>query len=569
MKRLVVVFSIITLVLLPTVPISASASPSKLWAVVATGYLAFKEVTDCANSVLEKYPFDEINYLGVAYKTEVREAITSWLKTRSDSNDLIFIYISSHGGGYNSKDHVLDGPLPDLIDGKKHLEPEKDEVDEGLEIRETDPMKDLDGDGKIEDDVWVGIDECIAFNPSGDPEPHYYWDDEVRADLAKLDGHYWRLVFFFDGCREKNGTESCYSGGFIRDLSAPRRIIISTSDETEGGYEHFGELFFDALNPDLDGDADTYSYVLNGVAYKDGKVSMWEAFQYAWTNDPKRMSGDTHPQLDDNGDGVADDKDCSLSVGTYFGFNPIKRTDVNHDGIVDGLDMAYVGIGWQSRIGDLRFNALIDFDDNGIITIRDAALIGRDYGKTFEIDEVGGKTQGLKTSAGKGVKSYTEEQDDDYEEPETRLEIGNYCFNPALSVGSSFYASVFLRDVTDMKGIQIMLRYNASLISATGVYPTDITKDATTWIPVDEKLKFHWDEPPTINNTIGRVWVGAWGFTSFTGDGAVLTIEFQVAISPENGSVSCLLELIDCEILDSMADPISFTKLDGIYSNGP
>ena len=296
MKRLVAVFSVLTIfpTLLPIA--SASTSTSECWAIVAAGYPAFMMYADYANNVLKKHSFDGIKYLGLAYKIEVREAITDWLKTHSDSNDIIFIYITSHGGGYDKKDRVLDGPLPDLIDGEKELELEKGEVDEGLEIRETDPKKDFDGDGKIEDDVWVGIDECIAFKPTGGmlEEPQYYWDDEVKADLAKLDGHYWRLIFYFDGCRVENETESCYSGGFIRDLSTPDRIIISTSNETEGGHKYFGRLFFDALNPDLDsyGDADTYSYYLNGVEYKDGKVSIWEAFNYAWKNDPKRISAD-------------------------------------------------------------------------------------------------------------------------------------------------------------------------------------------------------------------------------------------------------------------------------------
>ena len=179
----------------------------------------------------------------------------------------------------------------------------------------------------------------------------------------------------------------------------------------------------------------------------------------------------------------------------------------------------------------------------------------------------------------------------------TYVEVSDhdYCFFPAKPVCTDFNVSVIVQDVTDMKGIQIMLGYNASLITAKRIYETDITDDATDWIPVNATEKFNPDRHPTINNTrtypyqkflpYQFVWVGAGGFTPFTGTGSVFEIEFHIEVcppedtvtEPENRSVSCTLDLFimydsevfhgEVELLDSMYDPIAHAALDGCYAN--
>lgn len=69
MKRLVAVFGILTilLALLSTIPVSASTSTSKRWALIAAGDSLFEDETARANSVLEKYSFDEIRNLISVY----------------------------------------------------------------------------------------------------------------------------------------------------------------------------------------------------------------------------------------------------------------------------------------------------------------------------------------------------------------------------------------------------------------------------------------------------------------------------------------------------------------------
>ena len=171
------------------------------------------------------------------------------------------------------------------------------------------------------------------------------------------------------------------------------------------------------------------------------------------------------------------------------------------------------------------------------------------------------------------------------------LRIDDYeFFNAANLTCTNFNISVDVFNVTNMKGCQVMVGYNASLLHAIRVYPTDITDDATDWIPVDADMRFHWDAHPTINNTrtyapdYAYVWVGAWGFTLFSGNGSVFTIEFHIikapprelVTEPENKSVSCALDLFimyddtvypdEIELLDSTGDFIVHTVNDGLYS---
>jgi len=355
------------LALLPTISVSASSWTSKRWAIIATGYLAFDGYTDYANSVLEKYSFDEISNLGVAYKEEIRNAITS-LAEVSDSDDLIFIYIASHGGGWDDEFGLI-APFPTCIDGSRG-----DLVDEGLEVTETLLQRDIDGDEEIEDDVWAGIDEGIAINPDGGWEADYYWDDEVREDLAQLNGHYRRLFFFFDGC---------YSGGFIGDLSDPGRIIVSLCNETEGGYDDFGELFFNALDPDNNAFAVADDPPLGN---DDNRVSMWEAFQYAWIYDPKRISGDEHPQIDDNADGLSYPETYGtpgalmLARETYL-IPQWNANDLINDGVIDIDDVQVPASAFGAVLGDPLYTPLADVTNNGLVDIDDVLIVANDFGE--------------------------------------------------------------------------------------------------------------------------------------------------------------------------------------------
>lgn len=252
------------------------------------------------------YDFDGIYYLSVntswtgvddlATKYNVQSAITEWLESRSDGNDVIFIYFTSHGSGYYKPDKYMDGGRYD------------ESGDEGSETREINILDldtkepiDVNGDGDTDD--WVGIDEYLQVLGNNPTTEDYYWDDDLASDLSVL--QYETLIFVRQGC---------FSGSIIDDVSATNRIIMTSSNETDvsygdiddDGYSEWSEAFIDALYSE-----DTHWD--NGVVHEDppvfidadedndGHVSMWEAWDYAWNNNTARLLETSW--LDDNGNG--------------------------------------------------------------------------------------------------------------------------------------------------------------------------------------------------------------------------------------------------------------------------
>ena len=80
-------------------------------------------------------------------------------------------------------------------------------------------------------------------------------------------------------------------------------------------------------------------------------------------------------------------------------------------------------------------------------------------------------------------------------------------------------------------------------------------------VPRDENGTFHWDGPPTIDNTIGRVWVGLFlePGTFFNGNGTLLIINFT---AKQPGNVT--LHLYETEIYDKWSDPYMHDTFDGV-----
>jgi len=142
--------------------------------------------------------------------------------------------------------------------------------------------------------------------------------------------------------------------------------------------------------------------------------------------------------------------------------------------------------------------------------------------------------------------------------------------NPTESTvqfGDSFTIDVNVTDVTDLGAWEFKLDYDPTILDAVEViYEGRITKNNIYWMPVDAEGVFHPDGPPTIDDTIGRVWVGALFpiGEEFTGSGILLTINFT-AIAPGN----CTLHLYDTVLGDSMAAPISHRTLDGSVTVDP
>ena len=506
MKRYAVLFSflLLSLVLItPPTAVSLTVSFHKCWALIAIPHWDFElslDALELKETFELYYDFEQMRFTR-SNKEDLRKAIKTWKSgsTESDSDDLLFIYIESHGGGYCAEEGELYGPKEELIDGSRG-----DQRDEGDEFRETDIKIDFDGDGVLESDVWGGIDECIAVKPyENSPIKEYYWDDEVKEDLDYLaqNGKYGRLVFFWNGPMLPNSTEGCFSGGFIRDLKASNRIIITPCSETEksrGDYDpdtpryrfgYFGRPFVRALNPD-------HSSFEEADISGDGAVSIWEAFRYAWENDPAVEGfwdhGEYHketPQLDDNGDGVANSGDGLLAYRTLLITERPKSTDINWDGKVDIIDLGIVIKAWctSNKTNDPLWNPWADFPNpygdppgcDGSIDVFDVAKVASDYDKKY--------------------------LDIGWAQPTGTPKITVYPNEMNVHKHQTFSVEVTITDVSDLWCYEFKLFYKTDVLNCTGVslpsghFLTPVNP-SYIWI-----FKLQYDN--AYNATHGRVWV--------------------------------------------------------------
>jgi len=131
-----------------------------------------------------------------------------------------------------------------------------------------------------------------------------------------------------------------------------------------------------------------------------------------------------------------------------------------------------------------------------------------------------------------------------------------------VQLGDSFTIDVNLTDVTDWGAWEFKLGYDTAILDATYVSPTPDTIDNTDWVPIDALGRWWPDRPPTIDDTIGRVWCGALVPVPLgggrNGNFRLVTINFTAT-----GKGSCTLDLYDTNLGNSYGDPIVHTAIDG------
>ncbi|MEX2721387.1 MAG: C13 family peptidase [Candidatus Wukongarchaeota archaeon] len=208
------------------------------------------------------------------------QTVFNELEAKMDGNDHLFLFLNDHGSGFWEND-----PYGDYLYGGRPEAPSADETDS---FNEANFGKDFNGDGDTND--ILEFDE--ALNLWGNDK---LYDDDLAAMLDDLT--YSKIIVFM---------KQCFSGGFVRDLSGPNRVILASCDEnepswsadTEGTYGEFSYHFMSAVNEQTPGgvavDADT-----DGMS----GISMVEAFNYASDHDSRSET----PFYDDNGDGVGHD----------------------------------------------------------------------------------------------------------------------------------------------------------------------------------------------------------------------------------------------------------------------
>lgn len=193
-----------------------------------------------------------------------------------------FNYINS---GYPGTSYVIfDANFDNHLDIDFNYDPNHLEVD-GTDLDNQGLFDgiDVNDDGDMDD--WISIDEVIHIATAG---PDIY-DDDLATLLGKIAPQVSSVIM-----------EPCFSGGFVDDLSAPRRVIVTaTEEETESwgaDVDFFVELFTDALHRQT-----RYGVPVNADSNENGHISIREAFNYAAQHDDREEI----PQYDDNGDGVS------------------------------------------------------------------------------------------------------------------------------------------------------------------------------------------------------------------------------------------------------------------------
>ncbi|NCC58308.1 MAG: hypothetical protein EOM17_11850, partial [Synergistales bacterium] len=140
---------------------------------------------------------------GVANRTNIQRCFRN-IGNVSGDNDFIYILTNDHGGGFLE---VRTGTLePGLHKGRITTTGEPDDS-----ISEAQYGLDLNGDGD-RTDVMRADESLILWSGR-------YYDNDFASDLNQI-SRYGTMVIH---------VEQCFSGGFLDDLRAPRRIIFSAA----------------------------------------------------------------------------------------------------------------------------------------------------------------------------------------------------------------------------------------------------------------------------------------------------------------------------------------------------
>jgi len=492
---------------------------------------------------------------GTATEENVRQAITGWLNSSSDEDDFVFIYLNAHGGGFNNtykegKPRIGGGRIDES--GDEHLDGwEEHECPNGTRF---------------------SVDECLQLGDDWAPPQNYtkYWDDQLKDDLSKITCG--TLVILFQACKSENGT--CYSGGFIDDLSASNRIIVTASNETsysyhqklpefpdDDGFSEFSEHFFDALcgyNTTFGGGILILEEEVDADFDRNGHVSIREAFNYTLQHDRMYLAGLESPWYDDDGDGfptfangtdILDDDQGGLGARTYLDW---IVGDIDEDGEVDVFDKVLVGeaFGATYNATDKMFwhgppdfpescpycphTNRTDLNNDGIIDLFDKVLVGVNFGKEFPERSQAGSQRVMQRGTA-----------------EVAVDPGEISVNKY----GSFSVNITLSDVTDLYGWEFRLYWDNTILNCTGaqIYAPDVWGENSS------------EDGPGIQNdynaTHGRYWKalsGLYPATPFNGSMAMVTLTFEAKTV---GSSS--LDLQNTKLADAHAEAISHTAVDG------
>lgn len=203
---------------------------------------------------------------------------------------------------------------------------------------------DINIDNDLND--YLSFDETLSFGVS-------IYDDEFANLFSMIDANTIKIFF----------TQSCFGGGFLRDLSNQHIISMSASEEDDTSSGNYSiKHFFMALNKgcELFGSSPDYpgynceSSLYNNIEQDldldgDDLISITEAFRKSYE---KRISGD-YPMFDDNAD-------LEESYGDSLTFIHELPYSVSN-GVPEGIygDSTFLD---EEFFGDVNQVACYDFD---------------------------------------------------------------------------------------------------------------------------------------------------------------------------------------------------------------
>lgn len=197
-----------------------------------------------------------------ASRENVRKVFDDLAK-KMTANDTLYIMLNDHGGGFLTAkyDDKNPGNYGGILDANG---------DEEANVLEDVVNIDINRDGDKKDAF--AYDEVLCL-----------WgedmtDDEFASQVNKI---------------TKSGEiiiqmKQCFCGGFIRDLRAPGRVLMASTDEVHFSFAHsedYGEFTYRYFSALLGHKPDDEKSAVDADADQDGFISVAEAYNYARSHD--------------------------------------------------------------------------------------------------------------------------------------------------------------------------------------------------------------------------------------------------------------------------------------------
>lgn len=135
-------------------------------------------------------------------------------------------------------------------------------------------------------------------------------------------------------------------------------------------------------------------------------------------------------------------------------------------------------------------------------------------------------------------------------------------YTNTTSVGSRFNITIYIYNVADLEAYQIHLKYNATLLNSTRAW---LPTWNTTWVFYGKQTT---GQQPIFGQGYVQIADAIKGYhLTFSGNGILCIIEFEIIYVPTKGEISCSLDInnTDTFLLDSNWNEILSTKVSGNY----